>query len=194
MVRRRHQEGDRHLRRSHITTTFGGGPSLRRTIGAAVSLMRPRAAYDHGFFGSLGPLAHGMAALSLWAVRRRCPSCHSVYRSVLRPASTEGSYPAKERKEKNVPVKAEGDVHPPCKRGKDTSYDIRYFSLCVANWQHFKIFLSPCEVVQRHPVVVGQSYHRRYAWQAFSPFIPPQRRPLHPAQFRYHRHTFHGPL
>lgn len=37
---------------------------------------------------------HMGTALSLWAVRRRSPSCHSCYRSVFRPAFTDGSYPA----------------------------------------------------------------------------------------------------
>ena len=57
--------------------------------------------------GSTGPEARGhasfrlsqsvsgvLAALSWWAVRRHSPSCRSFFRSVFRPASTDGSYPA----------------------------------------------------------------------------------------------------
>ena len=35
--------------------------------------------------------------LSLWAIRRRSPSCHSCYRSVFRPAFTDGCDPAVSR-------------------------------------------------------------------------------------------------
>ena len=39
-------------------------------------------------------LCRGSHALSLWAIRRCSPSCRSYYRSVFRPACTEGSDPA----------------------------------------------------------------------------------------------------
>lgn len=45
-------------------------------------------------FPALKVCRHMGTALSLWAVRRRSPSCHSCYRSVFRPAFTDGSHPA----------------------------------------------------------------------------------------------------
>ena len=45
-------------------------------------------------FPDLKVCRHMGTTLSLWAVRRRSPSCHSCYRSVFRPAFTDGSYPA----------------------------------------------------------------------------------------------------
>ena len=48
-------------------------------------------------FGFRNPFALHHGVLSLWTVRRCSPSCHSCYRSVIRPAlpkeTTEGSDP-----------------------------------------------------------------------------------------------------
>lgn len=68
----------RSFQRPFLDRDYDGQPLLYATISQAPEV----------------PLRRGPRALSLWAIRRCSPSCRSYYRSVFRPACTEGSDPA----------------------------------------------------------------------------------------------------
>ena len=69
------------------------------------------------------------------------------------------------------------------------------FRLCVANWQHSKIFspdfCPPREVVQAHLIVVRQRDECLHRRGAFSALVSPHRATFQPAQLRHDGHALH---